>query len=51
MAYFAVNWHERYFSGEDLNLSATFGYAPQSERFVGSVQFRWIPFKPAPPVK
>jgi len=38
-------------SGEDLKLSATFGYSPQSERFAGSVQFRWVPFKPAPPVK
>jgi hypothetical protein len=35
-------------TGDDLKLSATFGYAPQKERFTGSVQFRWTPFKPTP---
>ena len=38
-------------TGADLDLAATFGFSPQSERFGGSVRFRWIPFKPAPPVK
>jgi len=36
-------------SSADLNLSATFGYSPHSERFSGAVQLRWVPFKPAPP--
>lgn len=36
-------------TGEDLDLAATFGYSPGSERFSGSLQFRWIPFKPVAP--
>ena len=35
-------------TGENLKLSATFGYSLQSERFNGTVQLRWTPFKPAP---
>ena len=35
-------------TGENLKLSATFGYSLQSERFNGIVQLRWTPFKPAP---
>ncbi len=35
-------------SGDTLRLAATFGYAPQSERFSGSVQFQWTPIKPPP---
>jgi len=38
-------------TGENLKLSASFGYAPQRERLNGSVQFRWTPFKPAPTTK
>lgn len=38
-------------TGEDLKLSASFGYALQSERFNGTVQFRWTPFKRAPATK
>ena len=38
-------------TGEDLQLSATFGYALQSKRFKGTVQFRWTPFKRAPATK
>lgn len=34
-------------TGEDLDLAASFGYSPQSERFSGTVQLRWVPFKPA----
>ncbi len=33
-------------TGDSLKLAATFGYAPQSERFGGSVQFQWTPIKP-----
>jgi len=33
-------------TAEDLDLAASFGYSPNSERFSGSVQLRWIPFKP-----
>jgi hypothetical protein len=36
-------------SADDLNLSASFGYSPDSERFSGSVQFRWTPFNVTPP--
>lgn len=36
-------------SGESLNLATTFGYSPHSERFSGSVQLRWLPFKRASP--
>ncbi len=35
-------------TGDNLRLAATFGYAPQSERFSGSVQFQWTPFKLPP---
>ena len=35
-------------TGDNLRLAATFGYAPQSERFSGSIQFRWTPIKPPP---
>ncbi len=35
-------------TGDNLKLAATFGYAPQSERFSGSVQFQWTPFKLPP---
>ena len=35
-------------TGDSLKLAATFGYAPQSERFGGSVQFQWTPIKPSP---
>ena len=34
-------------TAEDLKLAATFGYAPQTERFSGTVQVRWVPLKPA----
>lgn len=34
-------------TAEDLKLAATFGYAPQSERFGGTLQLRWTPLKPA----
>jgi hypothetical protein len=36
-------------TGEDLDLAATFGYSPDRERFSGTVQFRWVPFKPVTP--
>jgi len=36
-------------SSEDLNLSAAFGYSPDSERFSGTIQLRWVPFKPVTP--
>lgn len=36
-------------NGNDLELAATFGYAPDRERFSGTVQFRWVPFKPVTP--
>lgn len=38
-------------TGKNLKLSASFGYALQSERFNGTVQFRWTPFKRAPATK
>ena len=34
-------------TSENLKLAAAFGYAPQSERFSGSVQFQWTPIKPS----
>ena len=34
-------------TGDNLKLSAAFGYALQSERFSGSVQFQWTPIKPS----
>jgi hypothetical protein len=36
-------------SREDLNLSAAFGYSPDSERFSGTVQLRWVPLKAVVP--
>lgn len=38
-------------TGEALKLSAVFGYALQRERFNGTLQLRWTPFKPAPATK
>lgn len=35
-------------TGDNLRLATTFGYAPQSERFSGSIQFQWTPIKPPP---
>ena len=34
-------------TSENLKLAAAFGYAPQSERFSGSVQFQWTPIRPS----
>ena len=34
-------------TSENLKLAAAFGYASQSERFSGSVQFQWTPIKPS----
>jgi len=34
-------------TSQNMKLAAAFGYAPQSERFSGSVQFQWTPIKPS----
>ncbi len=33
-------------TAQDLKVAASVGYAPQSERFRGTVQLRWTPLKP-----
>mgnify|MGYP004299339063 FL=1 len=34
-------------TSQNMKLAAAFGYAPQSERFSGSVQFQWTPIRPS----